>query len=68
MVAAALVVEAVFQGAGWVPQQRHTAVVGAQITFNYTTVLNIVFGAVFIVLSTVFFRTGGVQMMRMMER
>ncbi|PTB21436.1 hypothetical protein C9I57_07210 [Trinickia symbiotica] len=68
MVVAALVVEAIFQGAGWVPQQQHTAVVGAQITFNYTTVLNIISGAVFVVLSTVFFRTGGVEMMRMMRR
>ncbi len=67
MVSAALVVEALFQSLGWVPTQRHTAVVDAAITFNYTTVLNIVFGAVFIVLTAVFFRTGGPEMMRMME-
>jgi uncharacterized membrane protein YraQ (UPF0718 family) len=67
MVAAALVVESLFQALGWVPQQRHTAVVDAAITFNYTTVLNIVFGAVFVVLTVTFFRTGGPEMMRMME-
>lgn len=68
MVAAALIVEGLFQSLGWVPHERHTAVVDAAITFNYTTVLNIIFGIVFIVLTTVFFRTGGVEMMRMMKR
>jgi len=68
MVSAALVVEALFQSLGWVPTERHTAVVDAAITFNYTTVLNIVFGIVFIALGIVFFRTGGPRMMSMMER
>ncbi|MHB9837972.1 permease [Paraburkholderia terrae] len=67
MVSAALVVEALFQSLGWVPTERHTAVVDAAITFNYTTVLDIIFGAIFIGLTFVFFRTGGTEMMRMME-
>ncbi|MFP3567285.1 permease [Paraburkholderia sp. SIMBA_030] len=67
MVAAALVVEGLFQVLGWVPMERHTAVVDAAITFSYTTVLNIIFGAIFIVLTVAFFRTGGPEMMRMME-
>jgi uncharacterized membrane protein YraQ (UPF0718 family) len=67
MVAAALVVETLFQVLGWVPHERHTAIVDAAITFNYTTVLNLIFGAVFVVLTVVFFRTGGPEMMRMME-
>jgi uncharacterized protein len=67
MVSAALTVEALFQSLGWVPPERHTAVVDAAITFNYTTVLDIIFGAVFIVLTVAFFRTGGPEMMRMME-
>jgi len=67
MVAAALLVESLFQALGWVPHQRHTAAVNAGITFNYTTILNIVFGAVFVVLTVVFFKTGGPDMMRMME-
>ena len=67
MVAAALMVEGLFKVFGWVPQQRHTAVVEAAITFNYTTVLNIIFGAVFVVLTVIFFRTGGPEMMRMMD-
>ncbi|MFM0557979.1 permease [Paraburkholderia sediminicola] len=67
MVAAALVVESLFQLLGWVPKERHTAVVDAAITFNYTTVLDIIFGAVFLILMVVFFRTGGPEMMRIME-
>ena len=67
MVSAALVVEALFQSLGWVPTERHTAVVDAAITVNYTTVLDIIFGAVFVVLTVMFFRTGGPKMMRMME-
>ncbi|SAK74092.1 putative permease [Caballeronia temeraria] len=67
MVAAALIVEAVFQLAGWVPREHRTAMVDATISFNYTTILNIIFGAVFAILTIVFFRTGGPAMMRMME-
>lgn len=67
MVAAALVVEILFQVLRWVPHERHTAIVDAAITFNYTTVLNLVLGAVSVVLTVVFFRTGGPEMMRMME-
>jgi uncharacterized membrane protein YraQ (UPF0718 family) len=67
MVAAALAVEALFQILGWVPKERHTAVVDAAISFNYTTVLNIIFGVVFIALTVLFFRTGGPNMMQMMK-
>lgn len=67
MVSAALLVEALFQSLGWLPTDRQTVVVDASITFNYTTVLDIVFGAVFIVLTFAFFRTGGPEMLRMME-
>lgn len=67
MVPAAPVVEALFQSLGWVPAERHTAVVDAAITFNYTSVLDIVFGAVFIVLLVTFLRTGGPEIMRMMK-
>jgi uncharacterized protein len=67
MVAAALSVEGLFRALGWVPHERHTPAVGAAITFNYTTVLNIIFGVVFALLTVVFFKTGGPDMMRMME-
>lgn len=68
MVVAALAVEWLFQLLGWVPQERHTAVIDAAITFNYTTVLNVIFGAVFLTLTIVFIKTGGPAMMRMMEK
>jgi uncharacterized protein len=67
MVLAALIVEGLFHLAGWVPHQRHTSIVNSAITFNYTTVLNIIFGVLFVILTIVFFRTGGVEMMRMMR-
>lgn len=67
MVAAALVVEGLFHALGWIPQVRHTAIVDAAITFNYTTVLNIIFGTVFIVMTAIFLRSGAPEMMRMME-
>ncbi|WP_250436201.1 permease [Caballeronia sp. ATUFL_F2_KS9A] len=68
MVVAALIVEVAFQLAGWVPSEHHTAVVDAAISFDYTTILNIFFGVIFAILTVVFFKTGGPEMMRMMER
>jgi hypothetical protein len=68
MVAAALIVEGLFHVLGWVPHGRHAIIVDATITFNYTAVLNIIFGAVFVVLTAVFFRSGGPEMMKMMEQ
>ena len=43
MVAAGLVVELVFGGLGLVPEQRTARVVEASVTWNYTTILNLVF-------------------------
>ncbi len=43
MVAAGLIVEFLFQGLGLVPTERNAKVVEASVTWNYTTVLNIVF-------------------------
>lgn len=67
MVTAALLVEMLFHAFGWIPHARHTVIADATITLNYTTVLDFVFGGVFVVLATVFFRTGGPAMMRMMN-
>ncbi|MFM0259794.1 hypothetical protein [Paraburkholderia sediminicola] len=39
----------------------------AAITFNYTTVLDVIFCALFLALMVIFFRTGGSEMMRIME-
>jgi hypothetical protein len=43
MVAAALAVEFLFQAAGLVPEERSAKIVEASVTWNYTTVLNIIF-------------------------
>ncbi len=67
MVAAALVVEFLFQILGLVPAGQTAQVVEASITFNYTTVLNILFLAIAVLLLWRFFRTGGPEMLRMMD-
>ncbi len=67
MVVAALCVEGLFALLGWIPAQRGTGVAMAHPTLNYTAVLDAVFALVAIVLVTVFLRTGGPRMMRMMR-
>lgn len=67
MLLAALLVEAQFQLCGWVPKQRHVIAIAPSITINYVTVLDAIFAAVSIVLVTVFFKTGGPDMLRMMK-
>jgi hypothetical protein len=66
MAAAGYVVELVFQPLGLVPVERHAKVVEAAVTWNYTTVLNIVFLALAAALVWRFLRTGGLSMLRMM--
>jgi len=68
MAGAAFVVEAVFTVLGLVPQQREARVAEASITWNYTTWLNIVFLAVAALLVWRFLKTGGPDMLRMMNR
>ncbi len=67
MVAAALIVEGLFGFAGLIPREHHAHVVEASITWNYTTWLNIAFLALAAVLVWRFLRTGGVNMLRMMN-
>ena len=67
MAVAALVVEFLFQALGLVPQQRSVQVIEASITFNYTSILNVVFLALAVFLLVRFFRTGGREMLRMMN-
>ena len=68
MVLAALCVEGLFVLLHWIPSHRVLAVAAAQITFNYTAVLNIVFAITAAVLIAVFLRSGGPAMLRMMGR
>ena len=68
MAAAGLAVELLFQAAGLVPTARHAIVPEARITLNYTTLLNAVFLVIGAGLLLRFLRTGGVEMLRMMNR
>jgi uncharacterized membrane protein YraQ (UPF0718 family) len=67
MVGAALIVEFLFQGLGLIPQHRAARIVETSVTFNYTTVLNIVFLALAAFLVVRFLRTGGPKMMAHMD-
>jgi uncharacterized protein len=66
MAVAGYVVEFVFGGLDLVPTARSARVAAEGITWNYTTVLNIVFLMVAVVLVVRFFRSGGGPMLRMM--
>jgi uncharacterized membrane protein YraQ (UPF0718 family) len=68
MVAAALGVELLFQALGVVPEERNAKIVEASVTWNYTTVLNIIFIICAAVLVWRFVRTGGLPMLRMMQK
>jgi uncharacterized membrane protein YraQ (UPF0718 family) len=67
MVLAGLIVEIVFDALGLIPEARSAKVVEASVTWNYTTVLNLLFIAVSVVLVVRFLRTGGPAMLRMMN-
>jgi len=68
MVGAAYVVELIFAVLGLVPQQRSAQVIETHITWNYTTWLNIVFLGLAALLVWRFLKTGGPQMLRMMNQ
>jgi uncharacterized membrane protein YraQ (UPF0718 family) len=65
---AALIVEGVFALAGLIPHERQARVIEATITWNYTTWLNIVF--LFLAGALVWrsMTSGGLDMLRMMNR
>jgi uncharacterized protein len=67
MVFAALVIEFLFNLLGLIPSKRGAQVVEMSISFNYTTVLNIIFLVIAAILLVRFFRTGGPRMLAHME-
>ena len=67
MAGAAYVLELIFGFAGLVPQHRSAQIVESHITWNYTTWLNIVLLALALVLLRRFLKTGGPEMLRMMN-
>jgi uncharacterized protein len=68
MVAAGLIVEFLFQALGLARTQRNAKVEMASVHLNYTTILNIIFLVIAGVLVWRFIRTGGLPMLRMMNR
>jgi uncharacterized membrane protein YraQ (UPF0718 family) len=68
MVAAGYVIEILFGVLGLIPEERNAKVVEASVTLNYTTVLNIIFLALAGVLIMRFLRTGGPEMLRVMNQ
>jgi len=68
MAGAAYIVELIFGVAGMVPQQRSVHIAEAYIIWNYTTWLNIVFLGLAALLVWRFLKTGGPEMLRMMNK
>jgi hypothetical protein len=68
MAVAALIVELIFGALGLVPSQRNARVIEASISWNYTTWLNIAFLVLACLLVWRFFKTGGLAMLRMMNK
>jgi uncharacterized membrane protein YraQ (UPF0718 family) len=67
MALAALAVEFLFGALHLIPQQRKAQIVEEAIRWNYTTILNIAFLILAILLVIRFLRTGGPAMLRMMS-
>jgi uncharacterized membrane protein YraQ (UPF0718 family) len=67
MAAAALIVEFIFQFLGLIPQHRTAQIAETAITFNYTTVLNVIFLALAAFFVVRFLRTGGPKMLAHMD-
>ncbi|MHB8650383.1 MAG: permease [Gaiellaceae bacterium] len=69
MVAAGLIVELLFAGAGIEPRARNARVSMASVSWNYDTVLNIIFLSLAAVLLWRYFRRGGgMKMLKMMSK
>jgi hypothetical protein len=66
MVAGGYIIEFSFGGLGLIPAQRNAQVTQTAITWNYTTILNIIFLLLAAALLVRFFRSGGGPMLKMM--
>jgi uncharacterized protein len=66
MIAAGYLVELIFGATNLIPSQRSATVMQAEISWNYTTWLNIIFLIIAIVLVIRFVVTNGIPMLRMM--
>jgi uncharacterized protein len=68
MVAAGYVVELLFGALGITPQNRNVVAITEGIQWNYTTILNIIFLVLAAMLVIRFISTGGIPMLRMMNK
>ncbi len=68
MAAAGYIVEFLFAALRIIPQNRNVVALTEGIHWNYTTVLNIIFLVLAAILVIRFIRTGGVGMLKMMDR
>jgi len=68
MAGAAYILELAFGVAGLAPQQPSAQIVEAHLTWNYTTWLNIVFLGLAALLVWRILKTGGPEMLRMMDQ
>jgi hypothetical protein len=68
MAAAGYLVELIFSALHLIPSVREALVLEPHISFNYTSVLNIVFLAVAAAFVWRFLRTGGPKMLKMMDK
>jgi len=67
MVLAGLIIEGLFSLLHLIPTQRHALVLDPHVTLNYTSVLNVVFLAAASVFVWRYLKTGGPEMMAMMD-
>lgn len=68
MAAAGYIVELLFGALGIIPQNHNVVAITEGIHWNYTTILNIIFLVLAAILVLRFIRTGGLPMLRMMNR
>ena len=68
MAAAGYIVEFLFEALGLIPQNRNVVAITEGLQWNYTTVLNIIFLALAAILVIRFVRTGGIAMLRVMDK
>ena len=67
MALAALLIELLFDLLGLIPSQRSAQIVETSISLNYTTILNVIFLAIALLLVVRFLKTGGPKMLAHME-
>ena len=68
MAAAGYIVEFLFGALNIIPQNRNIVAITQGIQWNYTTILNIIFLMLAAVMVIRFIRTGGIPMLRMMNK